>query len=171
MFLGIALVVSIISVIGCIKIKKPVARIVLGILGTVSLLIVILVGSLTYITSYKVNNVDSSVSSDGKFELLFQQIGDPDFPFGYTHTRLVLKEGSETIAKYSFDVANDGGNVSSKSWQVTWRENCVEAVISGEEQNDIQYILYFDGKTDFNQLDSKYEKKRIEPSENIKKLN
>jgi hypothetical protein len=56
---------------------------------------------------------------------------------------LVLKEGSETIAKYSFDVANDGGNVSSKSWQVTWRENCVEAVISGEEQNDIQYILYF----------------------------
>lgn len=156
MVLGILLIVSIISIIGCIKIKKPATRVVLGILGTVSLLIVILVGSLIYVTRYKVNDVDSSVSSDGKFELLFQQIGDPDFPFGFTHTRLVLKDESGTISTYSFDVANDGGNVSCRSWQVTWRENCVEVVISGEEQNDIQYILYFDGKTDSKQLDSKY---------------
>jgi hypothetical protein len=45
-------------------------------------------------------------------------------------------------------MANDGANVHSDSWQVTWKENCVEVVISGEEQNDNQYILYFDGKTD-----------------------
>ena len=89
-----------------------------------------------------------SSSQDGRYVLLFQQVGDPDWPFGHTHARLVLKDESGTITKYHFDVANDGGNVHSDSWQVTWKENCVEVVISGEEQNDNQYILYFDGKTD-----------------------
>ena len=59
-----------------------------------------------------------------------------------------------TIAKYSFDVANDGANVRSDSWQIAWKENCIEAVISEEEQSDFRYILYFDGKTDSVQLDT-----------------
>ena len=49
---------------------------------------------------------------------------------------------------------DDGANVRSDSWQVAWKENCIEAVISGEEQSDIRYILYFDGKTDSVQLDT-----------------
>lgn len=114
-----------------------------------------IVGSFTYITRYRINPVDSSVSPDGKYELLFQQVGDPDWPFGYTHARLMLKNESETIAKYPFDVANDGGAVQSDSWQVAWKDSYVEVVISGEEQNDEQYILYFDGKTEHNQLDMK----------------
>ena len=93
-----------------------------------------------------------SSSQDGRYVLLFQQVGDPDWPFGHTHARLVLKDESGTITKYHFDVANDGANVHSDSWQVTWKENCVEVVISGEEQNDNQYILCFNGKTDSNQL-------------------
>ena len=68
---------------------------------------------------------------------------------------IVLNGESGTIAKYSFDVANDGGNVHPDSWQVTWRDNCVEAVISGEEQNDNQYVLYFNGEKDSNQLETR----------------
>ena len=68
--------------------------------------------------------------------------------------RLILKDESGTIAKYSFDVANDGANVHSDSWQVTWKDTCVEAVISGEEQNDCQYILYYNGKKDSNPLET-----------------
>ncbi|MDO4189606.1 MAG: hypothetical protein Q4E51_00735 [Lachnospiraceae bacterium] len=81
-------------------------------------------------------------------------MGDPDWPFGHTHARLVLKDDSGTIAKRSFDVANDGANVHSDSWLVYWKADCVEAVISGEEQSEIRYTLYFDGKTDFTQLDT-----------------
>ena len=81
--------------------------------------------------------------------------------FGLTHARLVLKDELGTIAKYSFDVRNDGASVHSDSWQVTWKEDSVEAVISGAEQNDEQYILYFDGKTDSNQLAYKSELLRI----------
>ena len=154
MVIGIALVVTVFSIIGCIEIKKPTIRGFLGILALINIMIVILAGSFTYNTKYKIHEVAYSTSEDGKYVLLFQQVGDPDWPFGHTHARLVLKDDSGTIAKYSFDVANDGANVRSDSWQVEWKENCIEAAISGEEQSDIRYILYFDGKTDSVQLDT-----------------
>ena len=155
MIFTIVVVVTIISLIGCVCIKKPAVRMGLGILVALGLMLAVLIGSFTYTTRYRVNSVDSSISQDGKYELLFQQIGDPEWPFGYTHARLVLKDESGTISKYSFAVRNDGASVHFDSWQVTWKEDRVEAVIRGEEQNDEQYILYFDGKTDSNQLKTK----------------
>ncbi|RHP49142.1 hypothetical protein [Clostridium sp. AF32-12BH] len=137
---------NIFSLFGCVCIKKPAVRIGLGIIAVLGLMLAVLIGSVTYTTKYRVNSVDSSTSQDGKYELLFQQIGDPDWLFGYTHARLVLKDELGTIAKYSFDVRNDGASVHSDSWQVIWKEDSVEAVISGKEQNDEQYILYFDRK-------------------------
>lgn len=154
MIIGIALVVTVFSIIGCIEIKKPVIRGILGILALINIMIVVLAGSLTYTTRYKIHEVASYLSEDGKHELLFKQVGDPDWPFGYTHVRLVLKDDSGTIAKRSFDVANDGANVHSDSCQITWKADCVEAVISGEEQSDTRYTLYFNGKTDSMQLDT-----------------
>ena len=148
MIFAIVIVITIISLFGCVCIKKPAVRIGLGIIAVLGLMLAGLIGSVTYTTKYRVNSVDSSTSQDGKYELLFQQIGEPDWPFGYTHARLVLKDELGTIAKYSFDVRNDGASVHSDSWQVIWKEDSVEVVISGKEQNDEQYILYFDGKTD-----------------------
>lgn len=156
MILVIALIVTVISIICCIEIKKPAVRGILGMVVVINILIIILAVSFTYVTGYKIHEVASSTSPDGKYELLFQQVGDPEWPFGYTHAKLVLKDDSGTIAKYPFDVANDGANVYSDLWQVTWKDTCVEAVISGEEQNDNRYILFFNGKTDSNQLETKY---------------
>ena len=154
MIIGIALVVTVFSIIGCIEIKKPAIRGFLGILALINIMIVILAGSFTYSTKYKIHEVAYSTSEDGKYVLLFQQVGDPDWPFGHTHARLVLKDDSRTIAKRSFDVANDGANVHSGNCQITWKADCVEAIISGEEQSDTRYTLYFNGKTDFMQLDT-----------------
>ena len=158
MIFVIVVVITIVSLFGCVCIKKPAVRLGLEIIVVLGLMLAVLISSVTYTTRYRVNFVDSSTSQDGKYELLFQQIGDPDWPFGYTHARLVLKDELGTIAKYSFDVRNDGAAVHSYSWKVTWKEDSVEAVISGKEQNDEQYILYFDGKTDSNQLETKYGK-------------
>lgn len=147
MILGIALVIAVIAIIGCIKIKKPAVRGILEVLAAVNIIVVVLGGSFTYVTRLKIHEVASYTSPDGKHELLFQQEGDPDWPFGYTHARLVLKDESKAIVKFRFDVANDGGSVDSDSCHVTWEDTYVEAVISGEEQPDAQYILYFDGET------------------------
>ena len=156
MIIGLALVITVFSIIGCIKIKKPAVRGTLGVMVLINIMIVVLAGSFAYTTKYKIHEVADSTSQDGKYVLLFQQVGDPDWPFGHTHARIVLNGESGTIAKYSFDVANDGGNVHPDSWQVTWRDNCVEVVISGEEQNDNQYVLYFNGEKDSDQLETRY---------------
>lgn len=158
MIFVIALIVTVISIICCIEIKKPTVRVILGTLAFFNILIMILAGSFTYTTRYKIHDVASYTSPDGKYDLLFQQVGDPDWPFGHTHARLVLKGEAETIAKYSFDIADDGANACSDLCRVTWKDTQVEAVISGKEQNDNQYILFFDGKTDSNQLDTRFGK-------------
>ena len=108
-----------------------------------SILIMLLAGGFIYRTRYRLHDVASYTSPDGKYELLFQQVGDADWPFGHTHARLVLKDGSEMIEKCSFDIANDGANAGPDQCRVTWKETYVEAVISGEEQDDERHILCY----------------------------
>ncbi len=145
MILIIAFIVTVISIICCKEIKKPVVRGIFAMVALFNILIMILDGSFTYTTKYKIHDVASYTSPDGKYELLFQQVGDADWPFGHTHARLVLKDGSGTIDKCRFDIANDGGNASPDLCHVTWKDDHVEAVISGEEQDDAQYILEVNG--------------------------
>ncbi|WP_287388698.1 hypothetical protein [Lachnospira sp.] len=156
MIFVIAFIATFISMLCCKAIKKPVVRVILGMVAFFNILIMILAGIFTYTTKYKIHDVASYTSPDGKYELLFQQVGDPDWPFGHTHARLVLQDETGTIVKYSFDIAADGANASSDLCQVTWKATQVEAVISGEEQNDNRYILYFNGKTESNQLDTRF---------------
>lgn len=117
--------------------------------------ILLLIGSFTYITRYKITDIDSSTSPGGDYEVLYQNVGEPDWPFGYSHARLVLKHRDHTVSKYKFDVANDGGVLHSDSWSVKWKEDSVEITISGEEQSDVLYTLCFDGWTDSALLDTK----------------
>lgn len=102
-------------------------------------------GRLEYAAKYKISLIDSSVSADGNYELLFQSVGEADWPFGASHARFVLKHNGKDVTEYKFDVANDGKNLCAGNWQVTWRNSSVEVNISGEEQQDVLYSLTFDG--------------------------
>ena len=75
MIIGIALVVTVFSIIGCIEIKKPAIRGFLGILALISIMIVALAGSFTYEMRYKIHEVASYTSPDEKYEPLFQREG------------------------------------------------------------------------------------------------
>ena len=99
----------------------------------------------TYLSKYKTIDIDCAFSDDGKYKVIFQSVGSPDFPFGNTHARLILKENNKTIQKFDFDIANDGKNPDRENWYVIWYKNNVQTVIHGEEQQDIIYTLYFDG--------------------------
>ena len=86
---------------------------------------------------YKINPVDVSSSPDGSYELSFQQVGQPDWPFGHTHARLVLQKGKETVITKTLDIADDGGNASANNWNVKWKDDSVEVSIYGDEQYDV----------------------------------
>lgn len=73
------------------KKKNSAVKIIFGSIILIIALFTILVGSITYVVNYKIHEIDTDVSPDGKYELILQQVGDPDWPFGSTHARVVLK--------------------------------------------------------------------------------
>ena len=134
---------------------KRIMKIILGFV--VFIIIVVLWGSFAYVSDYKITNVDTSVSPDETYELVLQDVGEADFPFGSASGRLVLYEGKRRISKADFELFDDGGCIRSGIWEVTWHEDYVEVIISGDEQFDEQIILYFDGKKERKQLTDKDE--------------
>ena len=124
--------------------KGKIADVLTSIRIPVSGALLLLTGSYVYVTKYKITDIDSSVSPDGKYEVLFQSVGDPDWPFGHSHARITLKQDDKSIKQFKLDVANDGGVLHPENWHVSWDDTCVIITISGEEQDDALYTLYYD---------------------------
>ena len=61
--------------------------------------------------------------------------------FGSASGRLVLMESKDKISQTDFELHNDGGSITSSCWKVTWYEDYVEVILSGEEQDDKIYDL------------------------------
>ena len=131
---------------------KSFLKIMLCIIGSFIALIVVFWFCISYTVNYKKTTCDTSVSPDGKYELTLQAVGEPEWPFGSASGRLVLKEEKNEISQTDFELKNDGGSISGSCWKVTWYENYVEVILSGEEQSDERFILYFDGKIKIEQL-------------------
>lgn len=135
-----------------ILIMKKYFKVIICFIGLVCAMILIWGISFSYITNYKKVTIDTSNSPDGKYELTLQAVGEPGWPFGSASGQLVLKEGKEKVSETDFELRNDGGSISSNCWKVSWYENYVEVILSGEEQFDEQVILYFDGTKEMQQL-------------------
>lgn len=134
---------------------RKVMKFVLGFVAAIFIIIAVLWGSFVYVSDYKITEVDSSASPDGTYELVLQAVGEADFPFGAASGRLVLYEGKSRISKADFELRDDGGSIRSSIWEVTWHEDSVEVILSGDEQFDEQIILYFDGEKEIKQLTDK----------------
>lgn len=102
----------------------------------------------SYVNLYSASDIETKISPDDKYEIIFQNVGLPDFPFGYSHAKIILKEGNKIITKQRFDVANDGVALVPGNWEVTWQQDCVQVVIKGSEQHKILYTFYYDGGID-----------------------
>ena len=131
---------------------KNFLKIMLCIMGSLLAVIVVFGFCISYTVNYKKTICDTSVSPDGKYELTLQAVGEPDWPFGSASERLILMEGKDKISQTDFELHNDGGSITSNCWKVTWYEDYVEVILSGEEQFDEQVILYFDGTKEIQQL-------------------
>lgn len=127
-------------------------KFMLCIMGSLIALFVVFWCCISYTVNYKKITCDTSVSPDKKYEVILQAVGEPEWPFGSASGRLVLKEGEDKISQTDFELHNDGASISSSCWKVTWHEDYVEIILSGEEQFDEQVILYFDGTKEIQQL-------------------
>ncbi|MCM1047426.1 MAG: hypothetical protein NC433_03280 [Clostridiales bacterium] len=150
---------------------KKIGKIALGIAVSICIIFAVFWGRFTYVSEYKVTTVDTSVSPDGKYKLILQAVGQADWPFGSASGRLLLYEGDNKISKADFELFDDGGCIRSSIWNVTWHEDCVEVILSGDEQFDEKVILYFDGKKEIKQLTDWKRDEEIENKEEIQQIN
>ncbi len=134
---------------------KDIRNAVLVLLGFFVLLVVIFIVVLV-IEYHKVSTVDKQTSPDEEYVLKFQTVGAPVWPYGPVDVRLVLKENWSVISKTSTEIWNDGKSLSEDDWSVTWYDDYVEVILSGEEQYDERIILYFDGQVEREELDTHY---------------
>lgn len=138
------------------------------IFGIFAIIAAMLFGSLWYKMFYEVAVVDTIQSLDGNYELVLQSVGEPHWPFGAAPGRLVLKNGKTVIEKADFEIANDGASFSAGSWNVTWYDDYVEVILSGEEQYDELVTLYYNGKVESCKLTTKYGVEKDSTSDNIR---
>ena len=87
--------------------------------------------------------VDTSVNGEYTAELL--AVSDPGWPFGPQEGRLALKKNGWTVCEKDFTLFNDGGAMKKSNWSVTWDDEKAAVVISGQEQPDAEYYLYYVG--------------------------
>ena len=120
--------------------------ILLGILLAIVVLFIGLVrimwnGGFDAMFSHEVASYDSP---DGKYTLVFEQLGSPAWPFGPADVQLTLKNSKGVyIDQISALVYNDGtnahpGNIKS----IQWGEDTVTVILGRGEQRDQGYIFY-----------------------------
>lgn len=135
---------------------KKASKIILILFGILAIIVIVLAGCFCYITIYKVSPVDTAQSPDGAYEVILQSVGEPKWPFGSASGRLVLKKEEQVISETNIEIANDGAFFSKRNWSVTWYDEYVEIILSGEEQFDELVTLYFDGQVESARLMAHY---------------
>ena len=84
------------------------------------------------------NEIATYHSPDGEYSLVFEQMGDPAWPFGPADVRLTLKNrNGKMIERISTQVFNDGGNASE--WNIasiSWNNDAVVVVLRAAEMED-----------------------------------
>ena len=77
-------------------------------------------------------------SPNGEYSLVFEQMGDPAWPFGPADVRLTLKNHTgKIIERVSAQVFNDGGSASKDNIaSIAWNDDAVIIVLSACEMED-----------------------------------
>lgn len=120
-------------------------KIILGFFLLIVVMAVVLIGGMQYKMKYAKTEVTKETSEDGQYELIIYMIGEPEFPFGATHCRFVLNQEKTRISKRDFLLLDDGAVAREENFDIRWEKDSVIITVSGDEQADAYYQLYFDG--------------------------
>ena len=84
-------------------------------------------------------------SPNGEYSLVFEQMGDPAWPFGPADVRLTLRNHTgKIIARVSAQVFNDGGSASKDNIaSIAWNDDAVIIVLSACEMEDKEVSIAY----------------------------
>ena len=89
-------------------------------------------------------------SPNGEYSLVFEQMGDPAWPFGPADVRLTLKNHTgKTIGRVSAQIFNDGGSAGKDNIaSISWNDDAVTVVLSACEMEDKDVSIAYTKKGD-----------------------
>ena len=89
--------------------------------------------------------IDVYHSPDGAYLLVFEQMGDPQWPFGPTDIRLTLKNrDGKVIERVSAQLSDDGANAGEHNIaSVSWNVDAVVVVLRASEMKDKEVSIAY----------------------------
>ena len=84
-------------------------------------------------------------SPNGEYYLVFEQMGDPQWPFGPTDVRLTLKNHSgKIIGRVSSQLSDDGANAGERNIaSVSWNNDSVTVILTASEMKDKEVSITY----------------------------
>ena len=84
-------------------------------------------------------------SPDAEYSLVFEQMGDPAWPFGSTDVRLPLKNcNGKIIERVSTQLSDDGANASEHNiLSISWNDDVVIVVLRASEMKDKEISIAY----------------------------
>ena len=91
------------------------------------------------------NEIATYNSPDGEYSLVFEQMGDPGWPFGPTDVRLTLKNhDGKIIERVSTQIFNDGAIASEYNMaSISWNDDTVIIVLRASEMKDMEVSIAY----------------------------
>ena len=84
-------------------------------------------------------------SPDGEYSLVFEQMGDPQWPFGPTDVRLTLKNrDGKIIERVSTQLSDDGANAGEHNIaSISWNDDAVIVILRASEMKDKEVSIAY----------------------------
>ena len=128
---------------------KKILKIIACIAASVLLILLVLCLSLKYQMSWKITNVGMEQSPDGRYSVVFQAVGEADWPFGASHAKVTVKDENRIVESFRQDISDDGVQFRPANYSVEWMKYGVIITFMGSEQLDREVVIFYDGKDSF----------------------
>lgn len=97
----------------------------------------------------KLTDVGTESSPDGRYRLLFQAVGEADFPFGSSHAKVTLYGDNKKIQSFEEEISDDGRSFGPNNYCVEWMPYGVVITFMGSEQPNHEVEMLYDGSNSF----------------------
>ncbi len=128
---------------------KKVIKTIACVIGAFLFVLLVLFLCLKYQMSWKITDIGTEQSPDGRYRIVFQAIGEADWPFGASHAKVTIKDEDRIVDSFRQDIFDDGGQFRPANYSVEWMKYGVIITFMGSEQPDREVEIFYDGRDSF----------------------
>ena len=124
--------------------RKTIKIIIASITTLLSIIIIIsiiLIGLFIYSINFKISDVSKYENEQNNYTIVFQAIGEPEWPFGVKVT--LLNSKGKKVESFQADIHNDGRTANERNIDINWQDSYVEVTLKGGEQEDDIYKMNY----------------------------